>query len=338
LQFEPTDVTSPLKLDVTSLEEKTMAKKRLTGKIAVVTGAGRGLGRVEALALAREGAKVVVNDNGSEMDGRGSDPAVASAVAEEIRSAGGEAVANTDSVATWDGAKRIIDTAVERWGGLDILINNAGNLQYGRIWEIPEEVWDLIINIHLKGTFNTVRHAAPIFCRQRSGVIINTSSMAGLGEPMASPYAAAKEGIVGFTRSIYRDLGPFGVRCNVIRPLGLSRMCNPPAPEPIEAVNELQTKYGMPGIGNTWLNFAATANQLDPEEVGALVVWLCTDAAANVTGRTFEIGSGQVGLYSEPQIERSVIRTEGWDAEALDALCERGYLTGNLHNPFQQPK
>jgi len=312
-----------------------MARLRLSGKIAVVTGAGRGLGRAEALALAHEGAKVVVNDNGSEMNGRGSDPRVAQAVADEIRAAGGEAVANTDSVATWAGGKRIIETAVESFGGLDILVNNAGNLLGDRIWDISEEDWDVTIDIHLKGTFTTVRHAAPIFRKQNSGIIINTSSQAGLGEPGTGHYAAAKEGIVGFTRSIARDLGPFGVRCNTLRPLGLSRMCNPPLDSTIEWISELQEKYGVPGTGNLWVDFD-TARILDAAEVAAFVVWLCTDAAANITGRTFQIGAGQVALYSEPDLERSAFRREGWNPEELDALSANRYLTGGLRNPYRQ--
>jgi len=314
-----------------------MAGQRLSGKIAVVTGAGRGLGRAEAMALAHEGAKVVVNDNGSEMNGRGADPRVAQAVVDEIRAAGGEAVANTDSVAAWAGGKRIIETALEHFGGLDILVNNAGNLLGDRIWDISEEDWDITIGIHLKGTFTTVRHAAPIFRKQNRGIIINTSSQAGLGEPGTGHYAAAKEGIVGFTRSIARDLGPFGVRCNTLRPLGLSRMCNPPLPSTIEWVSQLQDKYGVPGTGNLWCDFHSP-RKLDAAEVAAFVVWLCTDAAANITGCTFQIGDGQVALYSEPDLERSAFRKEGWTIEELEALAASRYLTGGLRNPYKRGK
>ena len=314
-----------------------MAGQRLGGKIAVVTGAGRGLGRAEALALAHEGARVVVNDNGSEMNGRGSDPRVAQAVVDEIRAAGGEAIGNTDSVATWAGGKRIIETALEHFGGLDILVNNAGNLLGDRIWDISEEDWDVTIGIHLKGTFTTVRHAAPIFRKQNSGIIINTSSQAGLGEPGTGHYSAAKEGIVGFTRSIARDLGPFGVRCNTLRPLGLSRMCDPPLASTIEWVSELQENYGVPGTGNLWVDFR-TPRILDGSEVAAFVVWLCTDAAANITGRTFQIGAGQVALYSEPGLERSTFRKEGWNLEELDALGANGYLTGAIRNPYSKSR
>ena len=186
--------------------------KRFAGKVAVVTGAGRGIGRCEALLLAQQGAKVVVNDLGGAPTGEGADKSVAQMVADEIKAAGGEAVANTDSVTTMEGGKAIIDSAIKNFGRLDILINNAGNLRPKPIWEMTEQDWDLVINVHLKGTFTCTRHAAPIFREQRSGVIVNTASESGLGHYGMANYSAAKEGIVGFTRTVARDLGQFNVQ------------------------------------------------------------------------------------------------------------------------------
>src|SRR5581483_7105439 len=192
----------------------------LAGKVLIVTGAGQpvSIGHSHAIAFAKAGAKVVVNDNGSAQRGDGADTSLAEAVAQEIRDMGGEAVASTDSVADFDGARRIVETAMDAFGRIDVLINNAGNQRMNRIYEATEEDFDSLIAIHLKGTFNTVRHAAPHMMARKSGVIINTSSTGGLGFYGNSIYAAAKEGIVGFTRSIARDLGPYGIRCNAIRP------------------------------------------------------------------------------------------------------------------------
>lgn len=158
-----------------------MDKKRLQGKVAIVTGAGRGMGRAHALLLAGEGAKVVVNDLGGEPIGRGADVKVAHQVADEIRARGGEAIANTDSVASMEGAHRLINAAVESFGRLDTLINNAGIFRIDEIEHMTEEDWDQVIAVHLKGCFATIKYAVPIFKRQRSGVIVNIASDSGLG-------------------------------------------------------------------------------------------------------------------------------------------------------------
>jgi len=171
-----------------------MEKIRLQGKVAIVTGAGRGMGRSHALLLAREGAKVVVNDLGGEPIGRGADTKVAAKVAEEIRAMGGDAVASTDSVALMDGAQRLINTAVESFGRLDILINNAGIFRVDEIEHMSEDDWDQVIAVHLKGCFATIKYATPIFKRQRSGVIVNIGSDSGLGHPTNCNYAAPRKG------------------------------------------------------------------------------------------------------------------------------------------------
>jgi len=307
-------------------------KRRLDGKVAIVTGAGRGIGRAEAMVLAREGARVVVNDLGGNAPGEGGKVEVAQRVVDEIRGAGGEAIANGDSVTTMEGAARIVGAAIETFGRLDILVNNAGIARPGAIWELAEEDWDAIMAVHLRGCYTMARQTAPIFRAQRSGVIISTSSESGLGHATLSAYAAAKEGVVGFTRSIARELGRYNIRCNTIRPRADTRMATPQARA---AMQRMQDSLGAPVVGDRWFDSAAENR---PEEIGVLVAWLCTDAAANVNGRTFQVGGGEVGLYSEPELIRSVFKAEGWSLDALDEAATRSYLIGDLRNRFAPRK
>jgi len=308
--------------------------KRLAGKVAVVTGAGRGIGRCEALLLAQQGAKVVVNDLGGAPTGEGADKSVAQIVADEIKAAGGEAVANTDSVTTMEGGKAIIDTAIKNFGRLDILINNAGNLRPKQIWEMTEQDWDLVINVHLKGTFCCTRHAAPIFREQRSGVIVNTASESGLGHYGMANYSAAKEGIAGFTRTVARDLGQFNVRVNAIRPRAGTRMS---IPQVMETIRIQQEVLGFPALGNSWLS--SDDEEIKPEQPALVAVWLCTDAASNVNGQIFEANGRQIGLWPEEEMSRVIHRPDlDWDLDTLDLPSTRNYLIGHLTNKFMGKK
>jgi len=309
-------------------EKKPADKKRLLGKVAIVTGAGRGIGRAEALLLAREGAKVVVNDTGGSPQGEGVDESVASQVVKEIRAAGGEAAANHDSVALMEGGERIINTALDTFGRLDILVNNAGNARPRVIYNMSEDDWDSVIAVHLKGHFTTIRFASPVFREQKSGVIVNTGSESGLGHLGQSNYSAAKEGIVGFTRTIARDLGRFGVRCNAIRPRAATRLGGE---EALQAMFRTQELLGKPAIGKSMIDRSFL--ECKPEHVAALVVWLCTDAAVNVNGRTFQVGGEEVGLYSEPEVVKSLYRETGWDLDSLDKIAGRDMI-GDLRNEF----
>jgi 3-oxoacyl-[acyl-carrier protein] reductase len=305
---------------------KSSKEKRLQEKVAVVTGAGRGIGRAEAVLLAREGARVVVNDLGGGPIGGGADDRVAAQVAEEIRAAGGEAVANYDSVATMEGGARIIKTAIDNFGRLDLLINNAGIVRPRIIYNMSESDWDDLIAVHLKGHFSTIRAAAPIFREQKSGVIVNTASESGLGHLGQASYSAAKEGIIGLTRTIARDLGRFNVRCNAIRPRAATRLFDEEAAKAMERTRAMLGERSIP---------VPLANPLDnkPEQVAALVVWLCTEAAANVNGRTFVVGGEIVGLYPEPEPSHTMIREGGWDLDALDRVAAT--LTAGLRNEFR---
>ena len=196
----------------------------LKDKVAVVTGSGRGIGRGIAILMAQEGAKVVVNDLGGATDGSGGDKSPADEVVNEIKAKGGEAVANYDSVASSEGGENIIKSALDSFGQLDILVNNAGILRDRMIFNMSDEEWDAVLKVHLYGTFYCARAACRVFRNQKSGRIINFSSSSGLGNLGQVNYSAAKEAIVGFTRTVARDMGKYGVTCNAIRPGAATRM------------------------------------------------------------------------------------------------------------------
>lgn len=303
--------------------------RRLEGKVAIVTGGGRGIGREEVLLLVREGARVVINDLGTSPAGEGSDAGVAQQMVHEIRAAGGEAAANTDTVATMDGGRRIVECAMDNFGRLDILINNAGTTRLSPIQDMSEEDWDSVHAVNTKGVFTTVRHACPIMIAQKSGAIINTSSPSGLGHLHMSNYASAKEAVIGFTRSIARDLGPYGIRCNAIRPMAATRMATA---EIAETMRQSQRKMGIPGVGSEWLG--SNNGGMKPEQVASMAVWLATDKARNINGRTFLVARQEIGLYPEPEPARTAFHPASWDLEALDESAAVSFITANLKNIF----
>ncbi len=290
---------------------------RLKGKVAIVTGAGRGIGRGEALALASEGAKVVINDLGGATDGSGSGSTPAEEVVKEIKKMGGKAVANYDSVATTKGGENIVKTAIDAFGKLDILVNNAGILRDTMVFNMTEDQWDIVLKVHLYGHFNTIKPASVLFRQQRSGRIINTSSSAGLGGTFGQAnYGAAKEGIVGLTRKVAQDLGRYGATCNCIRPNAGTRLTLSDEMKktwPKEVIERMETYR--------------------PEDIAPLVVWLASDAAANVNGRTFFVQTGTVALYSEPIQERAILKTGGWTIDELFSYMPTT-LTAGLMNIY----
>lgn len=302
---------------------------RLEGRVAIVTGAGRGIGRGEALLLAGEGAKVVVNDLGGGPAGDGADQSPADAVAAEIRDAGGEAVASYDSVATMEGGERIVRTALDAFGRLDILINNAGILRDRMVFNMSEAEWDSVIDVHLKGHFSTTKHAGLVFRQQRSGRIVNTSSESGLGNMGQANYAAAKEGIVGLTRTCALDLGRYGATVNAIRPRAGTRLTL--SPEMEEARARRQAAREQRGETDA-ARAAAGIDALDPDLVAPLVVYLCTDAAADVNGRDFLVGGDEISLMSLPARERTIQREGGWTLDAIERVFPRT-LGAGLTNP-----
>ena len=256
----------------------------LKGKVAIITGAGSGLGRAHALGMAAQGAMVVVNDIGTSFNGEGVSNNPADLVASAIKQNGGEAVANYDSVATEEGAKTIIKTAIDKFSRLDILVNNAGIIRGSSIYKIDPTDWDQMIKVHLYGTFYCTREAAPYLIEQKYGRIINTSSHNGLGMKGGVAYSAAKEGITGFTRAVARDMAEFGVTCNVIRPIAAWRG----APLKIKEFEENR-----------------------PADVAVLVVYLASEAAGHINGCVFEVYNGHVGMFEEPPPVKGVIYKDG---------------------------
>lgn len=302
---------------------------RFAGKVAIVTGAGRGIGRETALLFAREGARVVVNDLGGGPRGGGADISVAQAVVNEIKAAGGEAVAETSSVSTMEGGKAVVEAAMDGFGRIDFLINNAGIIRPTRIDRMSEQDFDNVIAVNLKGYFATVRHAAEHLMK-RGGAIVNYSSPSGFGHYGMSNYSAAKEGVVGFTRSVARDLGEYGVRCNALRPIaGNSAM---EIPEVYETIRYTIEELKVPYISNQWLG-AGGVDGL-PGHVAAAAVWLCTDHAAPLNGREIYIHGGQIALIQEPELIRSQFKAGGWDFESLCADATVAALTFDQRDRF----
>ena len=254
------------------------------GRVAIVTGAGRGIGREHALMLASHGAKVVVNDLGGEMDGTGHSTGPADDVVAEIKGMGGEAVSNGDSVSDWEGAQRLINTAVEAFGRLDVLINNAGILRDRMLVNMTAEEWDAVINVHLRGTFAPSRWAAAYWRdRAKAGEandarIINTTSVSGIyGNPGQTNYGAAKMGIAAFTIIASRELGRYGVTVNAVAPGALTRMTE-----------------GL-GMGQA---SEEDRERMSPRWIAPIVTWLASEQSAGVTGRVFE-ASGRVLAIAE---------------------------------------
>jgi NAD(P)-dependent dehydrogenase (short-subunit alcohol dehydrogenase family) len=256
----------------------------LKGKVAVITGAGGGIGAAEARAMAAQGAMVVVNDTGVTHGKASADETV-----KAVKDAGGKAVVSNDSVATPEGAEKIIKTAIDSFGRLDILVNNAGAFRIGPIEQMSPEDWDYVMKSHLYGTFYCTKYAVPFMKKQGYGRIINTASHVGFGQAERIAYSAAKEGIVGFSRSIARELAPFHITCNVIRPIAAMKMG--------EAKNR-----------------PMEVNQ--PEDVAAFVTYLASEPADHINCCVFEVWHGHVGIFTDPTPVDKVIWKDGnWTPE-----------------------
>jgi NAD(P)-dependent dehydrogenase (short-subunit alcohol dehydrogenase family) len=273
--------------------------------------------------MAENGAKVVVVDPGVNVDGSGFDQSVAEQVAVEIREAGGEAVACTESVATMTGGERIVQTAIDNFGKLDIVVTCAGILRDRMVFNMTEQEWDDVIAVHLKGTFTVVKHASILFRQQRSGRIITFSSSSGLyGNSGQANYGAAKDGIAGFTRVVARDLGRYGVTANSIAPSAATRMTTT---VPQEARN-LRAARGIASAS------AGGTLRGEAEEVAPFVVWLASDEAAHVNGHVFYVTAGLVALLNEPAPVKTIHKEGRWTVEELVRVFP-STLGMELHNP-----
>jgi NAD(P)-dependent dehydrogenase (short-subunit alcohol dehydrogenase family) len=279
------------------------------GRVVIVTGAGRGIGRAHALAFAAEGAKVVVNDLGAHVDGTGADTHPAAEVVEEIKGMGGEAVVNGDDVSDWEGAQRLVNTAVETFGGLDVLVNNAGILRDRMMVNMTEEEWDAVIKVHLKGTFGPTRWAGA-YWRERAKAgetndarIINTSSPSGIfGNVGQTNYGAAKAGIASFTIIAAQELGRYGVTANAIAPVARTRM-----------TENLGGASGAEVAPDKFDVFA-------PENISPLVVWLGSPEAKDVTGRVFLVAGGRISVANGWHRGPTASKDDRWEPSELGAV------------------
>lgn len=282
-----------------------MSGGMMQGKVVVVTGAGGGIGRGIALALGAAGARVVVNDIGVALDGAGGSAGPAAQVVAEIEGAGGQACANTDSVASYEGANAIIQTAIERYGRIDGVVNNAGNLRDRVFHKMNEEEWRQVLDVHLNGTFYMSRAAAAHFREQASGAFVHMTSTSGLiGNFGQANYAAAKLGIVALSKSIALDMARYAVRSNCIAPFAWSRMTSS-IPAETEAERARVEKL----------------KKMEAGKVAPLVVYLLSDAAREVNAQVFAVRANEIMLMSQPRPLRSVHLSEGWTPEAIGEIA-----------------
>jgi NAD(P)-dependent dehydrogenase (short-subunit alcohol dehydrogenase family) len=278
--------------------------KLLDGKVAIVTGAARGIGKAEAMLLAQHGAKVLVNDLGGAWDGTGRDDRPAQQVVDEIAALGGEAAANYEDVADWAGAARMVQEPITRWGRLDILVNNAGILRDKMIFNMDETDWDAVIRVHLKGHFAPTRHACAYWRAQTketgqpaNGRIICTSSTSGLlGNSGQTNYGAAKAGLAAFAQIVSMEMARYGVTCNAVAPIARTRLTE-------ETFGDIKAKGDF--------------DQFAPENIAPLVAFLATDAAAGITGQVFHVAGGIVQLYEGWGPVSEIDRRARWTVEEL---------------------
>lgn len=296
----------------------------LEGRVAIVTGAGRGIGREEALLLAKHGAKVVVNDLGGSHDGSGASQSPAEEVVAAIKAMGGDAIANADNVADYRAAQRMIQTAIDKWGALHVVVNNAGILRDRMLFNMSEEDFDSVIAVHLKGTFNLCRHAAAYWREEHkkgnvlNGRIINTSSDSGLLCNVGQAnYGAAKAGIAALTIIADKELSRYGVTANAIAPSAITRLT-------VDAM----------GRGNVEQTPQAMIDKAGPAHVAPLVVWLASEKAGHVHGEVFRVGNGRVNLFQGWQAVRQVgdFKHAVWDPEELGAAMEQTFFA----NPVEK--
>jgi NAD(P)-dependent dehydrogenase (short-subunit alcohol dehydrogenase family) len=281
----------------------------VAGKVAIVTGAGRGIGRGIALLLAQEGARVVVCDIGTSLDGAGTDTGPAQAVVNEIKKAGGEAIASTASISEPGNAEKIVAAALDHFGRVDILVNNAGILRDRIFHRMSWSDWSDVINVHLHGSFAMSRACAPHFREQNSGSFVHMTSTSGLvGNFGQANYMAAKMGIVGLSRGIALDMARFNVRSNCIAPFAWTRMI-----DSIPAETEQEKER------------IARIRDMTPEKIAPLTVYLASDRAEGITGQIFSVRNNEIYLFNQNRPIRAIHRADGWTPEKLDAQLKGAF-------------
>ncbi len=287
----------------------------LKDRVAIITGSGQGIGKAIAVAMAAEGAKVITNNRRA-----GTAGGDAEAAAQEIIKAGGQAVPFYGSVAEFAVAEKIVQTAIDNFGRIDIVVNNAGADAPKMVWNMTEEEWDLSLDSYLKGSFNCIRHAAGHMRQQRWGRIINTTSTAWLGTVGHCNYGAAKAGLVGLTRAVARELGRYGVTCNAYAPTAGTRFTLS------EEIVAGFTKRYQAGL-MTKERYEELTKPPGPETLAPFIIYLCTDAAADINGQVFDVTGGNIALYSEPVKKVSINKKEGlWTVPELIELVPRELL------------
>lgn len=301
---------------------------KLKNRVAIVTGSGQGIGRSIAIFMAREGAKVITNNR--KPGTKGGD---AETTAKEITDEGGMAIPFYGDVSNFEIAQQLIQTAVDKFGTLDIMVNNAGADSPRMVWNLTEEDWDRCIDSYLKGSFNCTRWACRIMREKRYGRIINTTTLSWLGATGHVNYCAAKAGLVGLTRGVARELGRYGITCNAYAPTAGTRMTMN------EAVLASFKKEYEAGI-LTREQYDSFLNAPSPDTVAPLVVYLCTEEAGNINGKVFFVREGEVSIFSEPQRIYQINKEEGlWTTEELIEMVPKGLLQGYVNPaPAEPPK
>jgi len=300
--------------------------QRLKDRVAIVTGSSQGIGKAIAVALAQEGAKVVTNNRRP-----GAEGGDAETVAKEIKAMGGEAVPFYGSVSEFEVAEKIVKTAVDSFGKIDIVVNNAGADAPRMVWNMSEEEWDRSVDSFLKGSFNCIRFASGPMREQKWGRIINTTSTAWLGTVGHCNYGAAKAGLVGLTRAVAREVGRYGVTCNAYAPTAATRFT---LSDDIVAGFKKRYEAGL----MTKERYEELTNPPRPETVGPFMVYLCTEAAADINGQVFDVTGGDIAIYSEPVKKKTITKKQGlWTVEELIEQVPKVLLEG-YKNPSPPKK